>query len=210
MASLVNPADMGCDIHCYIEYREPGRESWSGFGGRINPGRNYWIFGALAGVRADHIPHLEPRGFPLDCGYSTWDDNTIYVSDDQVEPWENDSGSTFYSRAHAEEYVGKGYCQYVARGSSHRSFVTRSDHHSHSWLTPDEYETAIGAYLKANGFQIGSLKLCAPEGMRDLSKHGSDQGYALAALTEYWAILHAMRCFETQGKESRLVFWFDN
>jgi len=32
---------MGCDIHCYIEYKPTGSDSWSDFGGRINPG---WMY----------------------------------------------------------------------------------------------------------------------------------------------------------------------
>jgi hypothetical protein len=44
---------MGCDIHAYVESKKPDSKTWWGFGGRINPGRNYRMFGKLAGVRCD-------------------------------------------------------------------------------------------------------------------------------------------------------------
>ena len=34
---------MGCDIHCYVEYRSKSESHWELFGDRINPGRNFWF-----------------------------------------------------------------------------------------------------------------------------------------------------------------------
>ena len=58
---------MGCDIHCYIEYKPAGSDDWSDFGGRINPGRNYDLFAKLAGIRNyDEItPIAKPRGMNI-------------------------------------------------------------------------------------------------------------------------------------------------
>lgn len=203
---------MGCDIHCYVEYRNqknPDR-GWYDFGGRINPGRNYWMFGAMAGVRTDHIPHIEPRGFPEDSGYAAFGDNTIYVVDDQKEPTSHDYDSYTYSRAHADDHAQKGYCQYIERNGK-KNWVTNSDHHTHSWLTSSEFELAIAAYLKASGFQINTLRLPEPQSMEALATtNEEDRAGALKGIREYWAILAAMRCFDAQGYESRLNFWFDN
>lgn len=203
---------MGCDIHCYIEYKPQGSDRWHEFGKGINPGRNYSMFGAMAGVRTDHIPHINPRGWPADCGFSAFNDNTIYISDSQKEDFKHEDGEFYYSRKHAEDYVAKGYCQFVER-NGRKSWVTNSDHHSHSWLTASEFELSIADYLKAAGFAVNTPRLMAPENVQAnaLSDMSADERkWALNDLAEYWAILQAMRCFEAQGHQSRLVFWFDN
>lgn len=203
---------MGCDIHCYIEYKKQGDDRWRDFGGRINPGRNYWMFGAMAGVRTDHIPHLVPRGWPEDCAYAAFDDNTIYVDENLKESFKHEGESTHYSQSHAEEYVAKGYCKWIERNGL-KKWVTNSDWHSHSWLTANEFEVAIAAYLKASGFLINTPRLPSPEEARSDSivfKGEQDRGYMLDYITEYLAILQAMLCFEAQGHQARLVFWFDN
>ena len=33
---------MGCDTHMYIEYAKKGDDHWKSYGGRLNPGRNYF------------------------------------------------------------------------------------------------------------------------------------------------------------------------
>lgn len=203
---------MGCDIHCYIEYRPKNAETWRDFGGRINPGRNYWMFGTMAGVRRDDLPFIKPRGWPEDCALAAFNDNTHYVSETQTEDFKHSDSNLTYSRTHAEEYVAKGYCQYVSRNGLEKHWVTNCDHHSHSWLTADEFELAIAGCLKASGFQIGALRLTDAEGQQALAtiQKTDDQVYALSCITEYWAVLASMRCFEAQGCQSRLVFWFDN
>jgi len=208
---------MGCDIHCYIEYKTKDRDSWSDFGGRINPGRNYWMFGAMAGVRNyAQLPFIEPRGVPDDLGYASRDDWTIFVSDSQVESTDDSGGSYTYSRAHAEEHVAKGYCQYFGDGRDGEKpcFVTNSDWHSASWHTADEFEMTLAVYLKKGGFQINTPRLPSHHDLSNdaaLSTEDDDnRNSTLSAITEYWAILQAMRCFEAQGHQSRLVFWFDN
>jgi len=202
---------MGCDIHCYIEYKRAESEHWSDFGGRINPGRNYWMFGAMAGVRREDLAFIDPRGVPNDIAYHAFNDWTIYVSDDQAEDYKHVDGETYYSKAHASAYVAKGYCQYFERNGHKDRWVTNSDWHSASWHTSDEFELAIATYLKASGFQVGALRLNGPSEASKLSVlPGTDAGYALSCITEYWAILAAMRCFEMQGHKARLVFWFDN
>lgn len=202
---------MGCDIHCYIEYKPKDSDHWRDFGGRINPGRNYWMFGAMAGVRATQFKYIEPRGFPNDVASNAFNDNTNYVDDDQKEPTKQCGEDYHYSRAHADEYVAKGYCHYVSRGEMENRWVTDCDHHTHSWLNADEFELAIASYLKESGFQIGMLRLQGPEIATALIvTPDSEKAYALSSITEYWAILAALHCFEAQNQEARLVFWFDN
>lgn len=206
---------MGCDIHCYIEYKKPSHQPWRNFGGRINPGRNYILFGALAGVRCDDIPHITPRGIAPDMAGAAFSDCSIYVSKLETG-WEEVGGDVHYSRSHAAECVGKGYCQWLPRSPSDNppSFVTDSDYHTHSWLNADEFELAIASYLKAVGFQLSAPRLTGPKEASELNLEnpaaGQSAQHHLTAITAYWPILHAMRCFEAQGMESRLVFWFDN
>ncbi len=167
---------MGCDIHCYIEYRKKGETgNWNGFGGRINPGRYYAMFSILAKVRSDDdSPKLfSPKGMPEDCGFEVNDDYSDYISDDGRE--------CHVSKHKAAEWVAKGWSKY-----RNEHWVTNPDWHSHSWLTPDEYERAIKAFYAA----------------------AEPHKYALDP--EYLAILECLRSFEKSGHDSRLVFWFDN
>jgi len=58
---------MGFDIHLYVEVRD--RDAWQLIGdeGDYYNGRNYSLFGILAGVRKDHFNSIsDPRGLPMD------------------------------------------------------------------------------------------------------------------------------------------------
>ena len=123
---------MGCDIHCYIEYKSPDTDGWSDFG-RINPGRNYDLFGKLAGVRRIEVtPVVEPRGLPEDVAYAASSDAWLFVTD-------TGSSEGCCSREQAEQWVGWG----ARYRNSEKEFVSNPDWHSHSWLTPNEFAIAI-------------------------------------------------------------------
>lgn len=166
---------MGCDIHCYIEYKpdplDPDSQ-WDGFGGEIRCSRHYGIFAALADVRNGYgiTPISQPRGLPSDVSYEVRGDNHLYVVETQ--------GDGCVDPKTAAEYVASGYSKYM---DEYRTHVTHPDWHSHSWCTADELESA-------------------------LKNHKVEAGTAY----EYWAIVAALRSFETQGCHARLVFWFDN
>lgn len=128
---------MGCDIHCYIEYHD-GHDRWSGFGGRINPGRNYRLFGALAGVRTDAIEHVQPRGLPPDIGYVAIEDATLFIGD----PAEC-SGCT--TRENADRWLAQGCSRYW---DAKQTRVTHPDWHSHSWLKTAEFAGAMERYYR--------------------------------------------------------------
>lgn len=134
---------MGCDIHCYVEHRIKGNgEMWWSFGGRINPGRNYQMFGLLAGVRVNIKPLVKPRGLPTDVGYSAQEDNQHYISD---EPDENN-----VTLKQAEDWVRRGISQFVNGSSGQPVWVTDPDWHTHSWLNPTEWEQALTTYDATN------------------------------------------------------------
>lgn len=107
---------MGCDIHCYIEYKPAGSDDWSDFGGRINPGRNYDLFAKLAGIRNyDEIePVAKPRGYPKDAAYEA---EKKYVSNPD---WHTHSWLTADEFAVAIE--GSGEPEYEAILAAMRSF----------------------------------------------------------------------------------------
>lgn len=128
---------MGCDIHCYIEYKQAGREGWSGFGGRINPGRHYGIFAKMADVRNDYgiTPIAQPRGLPEDASYRANDDNRLYITKSE--------GEGFCSPESAERWVKSGASKYVNSHDGKPAWVTHPDWHSHSWLTAQELENSL-------------------------------------------------------------------
>ena len=82
---------MGCDIHMYVQYREKDRKGtkhdwWTGFADQINPGRDYSMFGILAGVRNVTGKSFEPKGMPSDesLSYSVNYDQCIYIDEDST------------------------------------------------------------------------------------------------------------------------------
>lgn len=146
---------MGCDIHAYIEFRDGDR--WSGFAGRVNPGRNYKVFGILAGVRTDGPPVIQPRGVPPDMSWQTNDDFHLHVVENDKEVWEG-----AVARATAEEWVKSGASQWHVDGRR----VTHPDWHTASWLTLPEYEAALQRFTdtepeyRAVAAAMRELELC--------------------------------------------------
>src|SRR6185295_18688606 len=122
---------MGCDIHCYLEYRTRQEERWESFGVRINPGRNYTMFGYLAGVRCDGPPVVPVRGLPINAGYSAKDDAALWISETDADG--------YVTAAQAARYVEACGSQYI----DDKRRVTHPDWHSHSWMTPQEWDQAI-------------------------------------------------------------------
>lgn len=130
---------MGCDIHCYIEYRtkillSKYDEQWRGFGGRINPGRHYGIFAKLANVRNGFgiVPISKPRGLPEFTSYELRGDSRLWISDD------NASGEGNCSQENARRWIESGASKLVDE-----KWVTHPDWHSHSWCNADEIEEAL-------------------------------------------------------------------
>lgn len=126
---------MGCDIHAYVEYRE--RDRWSGFGGRLNPGRNYEAFGILAAVRGDGPAIVEPRGVPSDMSWEATDDFYMHVVENDKDAWEG-----AVKRSTAEEWIQHGASRWHTDGRR----ITHPDWHTPSWLTLPEYDAALARF----------------------------------------------------------------
>lgn len=171
---------MGADIHCYIEYAQKsfkGDTVWFNFGSSINPGRDYMMFGVLAGVRTEN-PNIAPRGLPQDIAWRTADDAYLTISDAYPEE------QGYCSSEQAAAYNRNGHA-YVTNDKGENIRVEHPDWHSHSWLTTDEFMSAIKTY-------------------KDRASPGRDLD------PEYYAIHAAMQELEKRSAGVRLVFWFDN
>lgn len=173
---------MGCDIHLYQEYRKKSAEAkkqWSGLGGRINPGRNYYLFGLLSkGVRIDLKDAFEPRGLPEDIAYEAKDDSQLFITEEE--------GEGYATLEQAKEWEKRG--NKITYHGDKPVFVENPDHHSHSWLTLDEFKKV----------------------MRLFRKECKKELYSGYFEVEYEAIQAALERLEELGQDTRVVFWFDN
>ncbi len=176
---------MGADIHMYIQYKEKNedRKIWYSFGGRINPGRNYAMFGILAGVRDRNVPNgFRPKGV-LPREEQSWNvesDLYLYITEDG-------DGEHQTTIEDAQRWFGGKEIIMDDKGDPFK--VLHPDWHSHSWMTPDEFDRALKIY----------------------KKYAKDNGYDKGVPLEYKVILKTMRALENKGKnEVLLVFWFDN
>lgn len=188
---------MGADIHMFVAYRNKKRAQelektgqdpyWFSFGDRMNPGRNYTLFGVLAGVRGSYPDSFEPKG-RLSKKEMSWEgqhEDWLYISEG-VE----DHVDGCVKPETAERYRSYG-CQFIEGPDGKPSWVQHPDHHSHSWMSPDELEEAFNRYQRHASLEWGETVTGAP--------------------LEYRALLAAMRTLEEDGEnEVRVVFWFDN
>ena len=173
---------MGCDIHVYVEAWK-GDEPTSEYGftalfPRIHLGRDYYMFARLANVRGDHKNALPLRGLPVVIGYMARNDNTIYVSKDEGK------GERFALESMALRWIESGSSKVIwTRDDGTIGAVTDPDWHSHTWLTPEEWDAAI-------------------------FDRESERDWPLAV--EYHIISDMMHGLRRRGHNSRVVFWFDN
>jgi hypothetical protein len=180
---------MGCDIHLFAEHRHPNSESWWGFGGRMNPGRDYGLFGTLAGVREDGPPVSEPRGFPVNAGWAAREEYTIYVTEtpEEAAEWRGDLERA-YPREKVESWVPCGSSVWLEGPHPVRNGlvgkISDPDAHTATWLTLPEFRDAIRRReMKYPSHPVGA---------------------------EYRALLAALESLAADGHEARVVFWFDN
>jgi hypothetical protein len=131
---------MGCDIHMYIEYKSKKEKDnyWNSFGGRINPGRNYWMFGLMCkGVRSEFEESYPAKGMPEDAGYVSESDNRIFICEDE--------GEGYCTLEEAKRYEECG-SKIINDSEGKPQWVEHPDWHSHSWLSLKEYKKVIKTY----------------------------------------------------------------
>jgi hypothetical protein len=156
---------MGCDIHAYVEYRKADAEprEWINYGNRINPGRNYWIFGLMSdGVRASFPESKSAKGLPSDLGYASRWDALLYIDEKE-------------SKGHctllqATKWKGKIYER------DGKPYATdHPDWHSHSWLSTAEYEEVLNTYDAMDSANYPEAEYRALlASMKELEKHGNE------------------------------------
>lgn len=172
---------MDCDIHMYAEVKRTRNDMWGGvLGGRMNPGRNYLLFGRLAGVGTNGPAVVEPRGIPDDTGWGARGDYWLHVSEEAGD------ADGFCTPESAERYVGYG-SKAVRRTDGTILRVEHPDWHTPTWLLLSEYEQALRLTEEDAGGLVWPLDLA-----------------------EYHAVASALGSMEAQGYETRVVFWFDN
>jgi hypothetical protein len=145
-------------------------------------GRDYLLFGNIAGVRYRDIKPVVPlRGFPADAAYEAQKNNHYTIKDNVDEDDEN-----CISLATAQKWEGYGYSgvKIITMENGFRK-IQSPDWHSHTWLTTAELEEAIRKTKTHPDF-----------------KYDIDE--------EYYAYLGAMQALEKRGNQVRVVIWFDN
>jgi hypothetical protein len=148
---------MGCDIHAYLDVvdwepnEKTGDPGWtSTFAARLDLGRDYTLFGVLAGVRGG-TPVYSPRGLPefKEMGFATSRDYWLQVTD-----------------APACEFCGE--CNHVSPQDVAAwrvktievggiTYAQHPDWHHPSWLYHHELEKVVEAYPDDKGY-LGRLK----------------------------------------------------
>jgi hypothetical protein len=192
---------MGCDIHSYIEYRPKGLwefnnkpHSWDNWGQRYYVGRNYRMFGLLAGLRSGQDALFPVRGVPRDISWHVKEDYTFSIGD-------SDDGERSVSKETAQEWLSRGYAKYWVDGdgTENTNIITHPDWHSASWLTADELAAVIERYRS----------LYYEEEVKEWAAIG--QKLSEDRFLTMWKVLYAnLRTLEDTGFEARYVFWFDN
>lgn len=177
---------MGCDIHSYIDYDKKSSKhdkTYTDGLGRIRIGRDYYLFGLIAGVRGNLHPVVPVRGLPKTQSIDVKHDSCLYVNNDAKDSNECDGNTC--TAAQAIEWVEQGSSEYVDNGR----YVTHPDWHNYTWLTLDEVKEVLKQYKKSI----------------DKDQFGNSNVAIL------YAIIGAMSGLEkVEGYKSRLVCWFDN
>ena len=190
---------MGCDIHMYMEYRDPDNlpyNRWNSFGSRYNIGRNYDMFALLAGILGSSQPIVAPRGYPNDADYDT--DQEFYYYIDEEEG--NDYGRRTITYETATRWA-RGI-EYDEKGKPYR--VKDPDAHTPSWLTRYEFMSAI-ALSELNHRHYINGGTAMPEPIRNM--YVNNLG---SYIFKYKALAASMTSLEQSGYQTRIVFWFDN
>ena len=199
---------MGCDIHFYVERKIDGVWQQQFNTAEENPrwqkywfnGRNYILFGLLAGVRNHDVdPLVEPRGVPND------------MSDSLTKEWEGWAGDghtpTYYSLAELlaakdkkimrSGYVDvSGYKQYLKQGY------------------PEDFE--YGLYGQGNYKVVDNKEM---DRIVNLTAFLGETEYYTDVIWEescsnicepFWHDLERVRALDPDPNNLRCVFWFDN
>jgi hypothetical protein len=160
---------MGADIHMYIQYKNKKRNDdwWSEFGGCINPGRDYGMFGILStGVRQDVNNSHDPKGLPEgNLGWAAEDDAYLYIREDSED---------YEHSCTLEDALRWGHK--IVNDKDGKPWKTlHPDWHSHSWLTTNELSQAFRWYTSQfSGYKVGLEYKAVLSVMKTLGNKGEN------------------------------------
>ena len=211
---------MGCDIHAHIEFFSKSEYKSSGkcyvhcFSGELCFGRDYILFGLIAGVRHSVPPIIKPRGIPTSPGLSYSASDSYYlnvVDDDAPRVSANSVRSTL-----AQEWVSEAYACYT---DSSKMRITNPNFHSATYLTVDELLMIRKMYLLENiefysnisntkkSELVAFIKTVTP---RELMKYTFPSYENASLYTTISSMLALERVSEDSDTETRFVCWFDS
>lgn len=211
---------MGCDVHAYIEFFSKTESKNTNncfvrcFSGEQSLGRDYTLFGLMAGVRHTVPPLIKPKGIPTQPNLSYQAADAYYlnvVSDDAVRMPLNSIRQSV-----ANEYVSEAYATYV---DNSKLRITNPNFHTPTHLTLNELLTIRKMYLLeiiefwaniSNTKKSELLNFIRGTGARELMKfcfpeHENQSFYATIC-----TMISLERCSENNDTETRLVCWFDS
>lgn len=213
---------MGCDIHVFVErkvgnhwvrvseakgprhpyYDEAQDEKTKAYFDKPtwSPGRNYWLFGVLAGVRANQFePIIEPRGVPEDLSKSVAK---------EFKKWEGD--------AHTEHYYTLPELL-AARDTvvDIPCYLNVSEFKlwKKTGKIPDFYHHAAprGATLVTNEYMTRVMNMAAFLDENEYwTQMENKMSYKEISEAFFVHIIDAMQKLSKDPNKVRCVFWFDN
>ena len=190
---------MGCDIHPHIEIEHPVDPEkdyhYTGYFGKLNLERDYYMFSLMADVRNDGtVPVIiPPRGIPDDMSTYVRSEYCMFVVDSPTDE------PGYCTVEDAQKYVDSHGSRIF---ESYLGPVTRSIVAKHDYVENPDWHSA--SYLYANEF--GEI-------MQKFYRDAKSQGHPDLKLPDYNAALAAMIALDAaakRGGRARLVFWFDN
>lgn len=199
---------MGCDIHFYVEHKVDGVWKQAFFpdaeterdGKYWYHGRNYLLFGLLAGVRNEHAtPLSKPRGIPSD------------LSDGLKEEWLNWDGD-----GHTPSYfLLSELLKFKDSKSIHTGYVDVTGYRQ--FLKngfPDQWRYDI--FMGRNKAVVDNAKMGR---ILNMASFLGDIEYFTEVIWEmpnvqigkdFWEGLDTLKVLDPNPENIRCVFWFDN
>jgi hypothetical protein len=211
---------MGCDIHAYIEFFSKTEHKNTSncyvgcFSGQLSLGRDYTLFGLIAGVRHSVPPLINPKGIPTKPGlsYEVADDYYLSVVSDEATRVSPNS----IRQSLAQEYVLDAQSTYV---DDSKMRITNPNFHTPTWVTLDELLTIRKMYLLeiiefwsniSNQKKSDMLNFIRGIGARELMKYSFPEFENTTLYAAICAMMALERASENADTETRLVCWFDS
>lgn len=227
---------MGCDIHAYVEMYSKkdlaaGRCFVDTYASEINFGRNYDLFGLIAGVRSMSSPIVQPRGLPTNPPLSWMCTNEYFL---RIVPDEEMNGNrSVYGRdllgqkiiSQSElDRINQTHFRSQAIIPNTENMIPNPDYHSLTWLTVNELcvirKNYLVNYIEYYDEITGAKTIHSTKKKKDLINFINNKNEkALMKYSFYpyecptlYATISTMMSLERCNEDivSRFVCWFDS